>query len=253
MIKYGWKPDIPDARDLKYGLVFAPKADEVLPSKVDLRKWCSPIENQLSANSCVGNGLVGDLEFLMIKDQKNFIDLSRLFAYYNARLLDGSQKTDSGATIRNGIKALAKLGICSEKVWPYDLTKVTKPPAIKAYKEGLKYRITQYSRLNTVDEMRHCLASGYGFVGGIAVYDSFESNEVAKTGMIPMPDLSKERCLGGHCVDFFGYDDSTKLFIGRNSWGTEWGDKGYFYIPYDYLGNRDLSDDFWYISLGMNI
>jgi C1A family cysteine protease len=96
--------------------------------------------------------------------------------------------------------------------------------------------------------MKACLASGYPFIFGFTVYDSFESDAVAKTGIVPMPSKT-ELVLGGHAVMAVGYDDSKKWFIVRNSWGEDWGDKGYFYIPYDYLTNKNLASDFWTIKL----
>ena len=247
---YGWVPDLPDHRDIMYSAVR--KILAKLPPTADLRPTCSKVEDQGQLGSCTGNALVGSLEFLEKKDKVPYIELSRLFLYYNERVIEHSVASDSGAQIRDGIKTLNKQGACSEKGWAYDISKFAVKPSAPCYTEAVKHKITSYQRLQTVDEMRTCLADGYPFVFGFSVYESFESQEVAKTGVVPMPQ-SGEQQLGGHAVLGVGYDDSKKRFIVRNSWGVDWGMKGYFTIPYDYLANRNLSDDFWTIRRGAGI
>ena len=214
---------------------------------MDLRAGCSPVENQKTLGSCTANALVGALEFLEKKANcAPFIDLSRLFIYYNEREIEGTVSADSGAFLRDGIKSLVNLGVCDEKLWPYLITKFMKKPPAVCYETAMKHTITSYHRLSTVDEMRACLADGFPFVFGFTVYESFESLEVEKSGVLDMPKPS-ERSVGGHAVMAAGYDDKSKRFLVRNSWDTNWGQGGYFTIPYDYLGNRNLSDDFWTI------
>jgi len=241
---YGWMPDLPDHRDLMYNQLRP--VPPSLPESVDLRPFCSLVEDQGQLGSCTGNALAGALEFLEQKDRIPFTDLSRLFIYYNERAIEHSVKADSGAQIRDGVKSLTKQGVCSEKKWPYVISKFTAKPTAVCYKEAQKHLISSYHRILTLDEMRTCLAEGYPFVFGFTVYESFESLHVAQTGVVNMPK-SSERVVGGHAVLGVGYDDSQRRFIVRNSWGTNWGQKGYFTIPYGYLASRNLADDFWTI------
>lgn len=244
---YGWTPDLPDQRDYKFSAIY--KIPTKLPSSVDLRAQCSPVEDQGQLGSCTANSLAGALEFLERKDKIVFADLSRLFIYYNERVIEHTVSSDSGAMLRDGIKTLAKQGVCAEAKWPYVITRFTKKPSATCYKQAAAHQITSYQRLSTVDEMRACLADGYPFVFGFTVYESFESAMVARTGKVNLPK-SGEKVLGGHAVMAVGYNDKQKRFIIRNSWGPDWGKQGYFTMPYTYLDNRDLSDDFWTIRRG---
>jgi C1A family cysteine protease len=241
---YGWVPDLPDQRDFVYKPTF--KLFGLIPKKVDLSPLCSPVENQGNLGSCTANALVGALEFLEKKNKAPFTDMSRLFIYYNERVIEHSVNSDSGAMIRDGIKSLKKQGVCSEKIWPYNISKFTVKPGANCYKEALNHQITSYQRITELDQMRKCLADGFPFIFGFTVYESFESPTVAKTGIVNMPQ-SNERSIGGHAVLAVGYSDKDKRFLVRNSWGTSWGIKGYFTMPYDYLSDRNLSDDLWTI------
>jgi len=244
---YGWVPDLPDHRDLMYGALRP--IPPSFPPHVDLGPMCSPVENQGSLGSCTANALAGALEFLERKDGVSFIDVSRLFIYYGERVIEHTIKSDAGAMLRDGIKTLVKQGVCSEKKWPYVSSKFTVKPPAACFQEALQHKITSYHRIVTLDEMRACLAEGFPFVFGFTVYESFESQQVAQTGVLQMPQPS-ERSMGGHAVLAVGYDEPTKRFIVRNSWGAGWGRQGYFSIPYAYLSDRNLSDDFWTIRRG---
>ncbi len=242
---YGWLPDLPDYRDYFYSAI-EPKLPK-LPPSVDLRAQCSPVEDQGQLGSCTANALIGAVEFLEIKDRVSFVDLSRLFVYYNERVIEGTVKEDSGAFLRDGIKSLAKQGVCPEAEWPYKISDFATKPAAKCYKDAAKHQITSYHRIINVDEMRTCLAEGFPFVFGFTVYDSFESAQVARTGIVNMP-AKTEHVVGGHAVVAVGYNDSQKRFWARNSWGIDWGQQGYFTIPYHYLDPASsLADDFWTI------
>ena len=246
MGKYGWVPDVPDQRDFAYKSVYGVKRK--LPVSVDLRPICSKVEDQGNLGSCTANALVGAVEVLTNKDKKPFHDMSRLFVYYNERVIENSVGQDAGAMIRDGIKTLNKQGVCTEAIWPYIIPQFTKKPNVKCYAEALNYQIIEYARLSTMADMLSCLAAGFPFVFGFTVYESFESSTVAKTGVVPMPKLF-ERVLGGHAVLAVGYNAKGQ-FIVRNSWGVGWGDKGYFYMPFAYLTNRNLSDDLWVVKTG---
>lgn len=242
---YGWVPDRPDQRDKLYAAIAAPP--KKLPSVVDLRSSCSPVENQGQLGSCTANALAGNLEFLEIKSGQAATDLSRLFIYYNERSLEGTIASDAGALIRDGIKTLAKQGACTEKKWPYVISRFKQKPSAACYTEGLKHQITSYHRILSLTEMKQCLAEGYPFVFGFTVYDAFESAAVAKSGILNLPNLKKEKVVGGHAVLAVGYNESQQRFTIRNSWGADWGMDGYFTMPYAYLSNNNLADDFWTI------
>ena len=174
---------------------------------------------------------------------------SRLFIYYNERSIEGTVASDSGAQIRDGIKSVSAQGACHEALWPYDTSKFTKKPPKTCYTDGAKNKAVSYQRVvRDPAQMKGCLASGYPFVFGFTVYESFESQAMAKSGHATMP-ASGEKELGGHAVMAVGYDDASQWFVVRNSWGTTWGMGGYFTLPYSYLTQRGLSSDFWTIRL----
>jgi C1A family cysteine protease len=244
--RYGWRPDKPDHRDLK---LTAPRHLVAnLPPKVDLRSKCPAPYDQGDLGSCTGQAISGLIHYNYIKqDPAKAFQPSALFIYYNERVLENSVGEDSGAEIRDGIKSLVRWGVCPEQYHPYVISKFKTKPSKFAYSSAVPHRIDQYLRINqSLNDLKSCLSEDHPFVFGISVYESFESEEVAKTGIVSLPGR-RERSLGGHAVCCVGYDDSQGKFIVRNSWGSEWGMGGYFTIPYDYVLNGDLSDDFWTI------
>ena len=241
---YGWLRDFPDRRDWLYSAVT--RTSRRMPLMTDLRSGCSAIEDQGELGSCTANALAGALEFLQKKEGVPFEDKSRLFIYYNERVIGHSVGDDSGAQLRDGIKTLVKQGACRESMWPYDPGKFTIKPPDACYRDALAHRVTRYRRLVSVKELKACLAEGFPFVFGFMVFNSFETPRVARSGLVDMPG-KREAPLGGHAVMAVGYDEPTARFIVRNSWGTGWGMKGYFTMPYAYLGSAELSGDFWTI------
>ena len=163
--------------------------------------------------------------------------------------MERSINSDSGARIRSGIKSVAKRGVCHEGLWPYRPKKFRRKPRRKCYSEAANHPSLIYHRVRrTLPQMKACLASGYPFIFGFTVYESFHSKNVRRSGHASMP-LRREKCHGGHAVLAVGYEDAQRRFIVRNSWGSKWGMRGYFTMPYDYLTNHHLSQDFWTIRV----
>jgi C1A family cysteine protease len=245
---YGWIPDLPDHRDVMFAAPM--RARRAVPPRVDLRDACPPVCDQGDLGSCTANAIAAALEFDLIKQQASDVfPASRLFIYYNERAMEGTIDEDAGAMIRDGIKSVSKQGAPHESLWPYTLAKFRTKPSAAAFKDAAKHPAVLYRRVpQDLEQMKTCLASGFPFVFGFSVYDSFESPTVEKTGHAPMPK-PKDRMIGGHAVLAVGYDNVKRWFIVRNSWGTRWGMKGYFTMPYKYLLDSDLADDFWTISL----
>jgi len=245
--RYGWVPDLPDQRDFSYA---APaRVLRKLPDKVNLTPLCPPVYNQGQLGSCTANAIGGAFEFELMKQKTKVFMPSRLFIYYNERVIEHTVNNDNGAMIRDGIKSVNNQGVCSENLWPYNINKFASKPSTSCYSQALNYQVLSYHRVTrNLNQMKGCLADGYPFVFGFTVYESFETDKVAKSGILNMP-AKKEKMVGGHAVMAAGYDDSKKRFIVRNSWGSDWGLKGYFTIPYDYLLTENLSDDFWTIRL----
>jgi C1A family cysteine protease len=244
---YGWIPDGPDQRDHLYAA--PPQFLTDLPPSIDMRSKCPAVYNQGALGSCTANAIGAAVEFDRLKQGLPDFVPSRLFIYYNERVIEGTVRSDSGAMLRDGIKSVASLGVCPEPEWPYDIAKFAVAPPAQAYEDAKLDRAISYQSLvPNLNQMKGCLASGYPFIFGFTVYESFESEEVARTGRAPMPG-GAERAIGGHAVMAVGYEESKQWFLVRNSWGDAWGMAGYFTIPYSYLLQPDLSRDFWTIRL----
>lgn len=256
----GWVPDLPDHRDLTYS---APLHRlQQLPPAVDLRPQFSfPPYDQGPIGSCTANAIAAAVQFDRAKNHQNpDFTPSRLFIYYNERSMEHSIPSDAGAQIRDGIKSVAKIGVCKETTWPYEPVAAdpqtqlfppgsppaTKPPAA-AYHEAEVYRAVSYFRVQqSLSQMKGCLADGFPIVIGFSVYESIYDASGNPVTVLPMPSGTDSQ-IGGHAVVVVGYDDSKQLFTIRNSWGPDVQDHGHFYMPYAYATDSNLADDFWTI------
>lgn len=241
---YGWRPDKPDRRDH----LRLRRPGVALPPFFDLTPQMPPVYDQGPLGSCTGNAIAAAFAFARAKQKLPDMMPSRLFIYFNERVIEGTVDSDAGAEIRDGIKSVTTLGACSETDWPYDTAKFAVKPPDACYASAKADLVTGYARVDqTLDGLRECLASGFPIVFGFTVYQSFEQGAVAMSGVMPMPQPS-EKVLGGHAVVMAGYDDSAQAFIVRNSWGASWGRNGYFLMPYAYPTDEDLAADFWQID-----
>jgi C1A family cysteine protease len=284
---YGWLADRPDPRDLyyadvhsplalarKFGIVVNPHIDvqnpivpvtpihanpvglgtDGLPLSVSLRSEMPAVFDQSTLGACVAHSTCAMFQFAHGATKTIEQNYSRLSLYYQARLMEGTQNSDSGCINRDAISVCAQKGVGLEIDFPYDVTKYMIAPPQKELEEGLENKAIEYSRLVSRSDFRNCLAQGHPFIVGITIFGSFESNEVAKTGIVPMPQYG-EQMLGGHSVCVVGYDNNYKsmgeYYEVRNSWGPNWGDQGYFWLPAAYLeptgNNQNLASDFWCI------
>jgi C1A family cysteine protease len=239
----GWRPDLPDYRDYHAHI---PETPLKLPESVrlDTDTYMPPVYDQLRLGSCTANALAAAIEFDIRRQGLTDFTPSRLFIYYNERVLERTQNEDAGAEIRDGAKTLHRVGACSEDTWPYDVSAFRTPPPKAAYDEASKTKTVSYGRVPR-HVMTTLLASGTPFTIGFTVYSSFYN--VGDDGVMPMPDGD---VLGGHAVLVCGYATIGNQFYYRvrNSWGDSWGDAGYFWMPAAYLMNTRLSQDFWAID-----
>jgi C1A family cysteine protease len=216
--------------------------------QVDLTEWASPVEEQWQLGSCTGQAIVGAYELLLKKYYpEKFVDLSRLFVYYNARELEGFVKEDVGAYIRSGVKAVSKYGICAEYLWPYDIEKFAVKPTAAAYADARTRVINGYYKIYNLDSMIKTLALDHPVVIGIQLYDGF--GDVNKTNPILKMPRASEEPTGGHAMCVVGYDLDKKMLLCRNSFGTDWGNQGYCWIPFEYADKNFT--DMWSFNISV--
>lgn len=257
MMRYDLVRDKKDERDYRFEL--NPHEAVVLPKQIDLRSQCPSVYDQGAEGSCTANA--GCAARVMLLNRLDLM-LSRAFIYYQARAIEGMTNEDSGASLRDLCKAQQTYGICEEQFMPYVVGDYRRAPTEEAINNALNYKIKTYTRLNNIDEIKKSLALNQKPVlMGMYVYAELQSEEAAKTGYIPMP-AEEERVLGGHAVLIVGYIEPTEVvkkcflrktkistpgyLIVRNSWGEDWGDKGYFYLTYEYFNKYTF--DYWTIS-----
>lgn len=248
----GCLKDKPDPRDHKF--VKAVHWTELQP--IDLRQFCPPVRAQGGIGSCTAFGATQLVDFIRRKNKlKNWLP-SPLFTYYATRKAENTIEEDSGATIREAVKSTAKDGVAMERYWPYDIKKFKENPPEEVWINAEKHQTLEYLRINDFDksEFLGCLNNGYPFIFGLNLYTSFNSFQTVLGGVVPTPDLEKEKCIGAHCMMAVGWkkmeqDGKEKEFlIVQNSWGTDWGDQGFCYIPLEYIMTNE-SFDFWTIKL----
>jgi C1A family cysteine protease len=261
----GWHRDLPDVRDhtpetasVKSVLnKSAPlkTAEKKLPKTVDLRKWCSPVENQGALGACTAHAGVGMLEYYEKRTSGKHLDASRLFLYKVTRQLLGF-KGDDGAYLRDTMKAMVLFGVPPEKYWPYKEEKFNDDPSSFCFSFAQNYQAVEYYRLDPpgllpsqiLENVKKSIAAELPAMFGFSVYSSMPALGDDK-GEIPFP-ASGDSLEGGHAVLAVGYDDSKKIgnktgaLLIRNSWSADWGEKGYGWLPYAYI-EKGLADDFW--------
>ena len=212
----------------------------ILPAKVDLRDLCSPVVDQWDLGACTAFAVAkGMREMLQAKRGETRTPLSALYLYYETRKLRGTVDMDSGATITDTMTAIAKSGVAPEAAWPYDpMVFDQKPPAL-AYQGAGAHKLTTGLQLAGLEDIKKSLAKGQPVAFGFKVYKPFR--DIGPDGKFEMPQ-NGDVFVGGHAVAVVGYDNQKRVLIVRNSWGTEWGDKGYFYMPYDYVTPEYVMD-----------
>ena len=232
--------------DLDYDKIYTPKNNSsVFKDFIDLRSYMSEdVESQGMIGSCVTNAITSAIEYISNRATKQFFPMSRLFLYYTARSYEkeNGKITDEGCSIVKALLAAQSQGICLESAWPYYTEKVNAKPTAYAFVEAEKYKIDEFLKINPVlDDMLSCLSDGYPFIFGLKITDSFGK----LGGIISTPSQEEERSdvHSKHAMLCVGYNLEKQVFIVRNSWGKEWGDKGYCYIPFDYMTNEKMIFD----------
>jgi C1A family cysteine protease len=230
-----------DRLDLAYQFTSAPTR-----ALVDLRPWCTPVEDQFRLGSCTANAIANAFELMVnLIEPHTAVDLSRLFIYYNSRLMNGVLNEDAGASLNDSLIGMANYGACSEALWPYNTDKFKDRPTEECYQDGLSRRITAQRPVTDVAQIIAELNNNKPVVFGVAIYHQFY-RVTAENSVVALP-LTSDRELGSHAMCMVGYDDQQKLFLAKNSFGTDWGDQGYCWFTYDYI--RTYGVDMWVFDI----
>lgn len=240
--------DKPDERDYKFSSTLLRDIDpSALPAKVDLRPQWGEILDQGSLGSCVSNSVAYQLRYVLKKNSGKVLNMSRLYIYYNGRSLANYPiKEDTGLTMRGGFQSVAAQGAVEEKVWPYVVSQFAVKAPDTIYTVGRQNKdILYYAVTQDLNQIKKCLKDGFAISFGIALFSSFMSSAVARSGQVPIPNQSSEQRVGGHAMTIIGYDDSTQKFIVANQWGKSWGDSGFCHIPYSLILDKKLTGDLW--------
>lgn len=218
-----------DSRDYRYS-----QRKLTISEAVDLREWDSGVEDQSTLGSCVGNAIASAYE-LMVRRlyPTQFVELSRLFVYYNSRLFDNTLRVDEGTYIRDGLRAAARYGMCTEKLWPYLPSTFDQQPTPECYVDGANRTVTRYETLYIIQEVLDALSDHKPVVTGMPLYSEFLQISPGEA-VLAMPSRNAQP-IGNHAVVVLGYDLAKQIFLAKNSFGTGWGDAGYFWIPFDYM------------------
>ena len=249
--KFLCQRDTVDFRDRKYCAPMAVCLN--LPIAVNLESKLPGVWDQQTIGSCTAHGCGEAVCSEEIKQRGTFTMPSRLFVYWNPRVLEGTSDQDSGCQIRDVIKCLAKQGACPESEWIYDVSKYAVKPPDQCFVDGVKEQALKYESVpNDLAHIKGSLAEGFPVVVGLTLYSSFESAKTMLTGIVPMPSLWEQYIqgpLGGHCLLVFGYNDKTGRFLVRNSWGMAYKNRtsGNCEIPYAYFAK--YGNDFWKVEL----
>ena len=248
----GYKKSSYDPRD--YMIKRTKSAFTNLPSHYDsISKHIPEVTDQGETSSCTLHASVMAMRYERIIHKLKDERLSRMFGYYMVRLLENDVDKDDGAEIRDVFKVLNTYGLPPESEWAFEMDNLYKQPPQNVMTDAKNIKASMYYNVKqTLNDFKACMFEGYPVVFGTDLYDAFESDAVAKSGLVPLPNW-KDTPIGGHALLCVGYDDSKKLFKVLNSWSDTWGDHGYCYFPYDYLMNPDHTSDVWTLRMSSDV